>query len=194
MVVVVAKFLSDVDLGTVIKVFDALEKFLLQLPRVQIESTTVFDSMSGPPNPLQLLSGSGKKAELPNVEQLGTIDLPTLNQYHCNNPTRRLISVFGTLYDVTLAESSYGAEGSYKEYAGHDMTLAISKSKLDSKWLDRFVNMREEWVESAKGWAQYYDAKYPVAGKLDKWEEEMSTWDEMPADEVEEFEQGCTIM
>lgn len=150
--------------------------------------------MSGPPNPLQLLSGSGKKAQLPEVEQLGTIDLQTLNLYHCNNPTRRLICVFGTIYDVTQAESSYGPEGAYKEYAGHDMTLAISKSKLDEKWLDRFVNMKEDWVESAKGWAQYYDQKYPVAGKLDKWEQDMKSWNELSDEEMEEFEKGCTIM
>jgi hypothetical protein len=32
------------------------------------------------------------------------------------------------------------------------MTLAISMSKMETKWLDRFVKMKEQWVESAKGW------------------------------------------
>jgi hypothetical protein len=41
-----------------------------------------------------------------------------------------------------------------KEFAGHDMTLAISMSKTDAKWLDRFVKMKDKWVESAKGWEQ----------------------------------------
>lgn len=126
--------------------------------------------MSGPPNPLSLLNR--KPNDLPHVEPLGTIDLKTLNQYHCNNPDRRLISLFGKVYDVTAAEQSYGSDGAYKgwsnpscgqcthgdcyglEFAGHDMTLAISKSKMDSKWLDRFVKMKDDWVESAKGWEQ----------------------------------------
>jgi hypothetical protein len=69
-------------------------------------------TMSGIPNPLSLLSGN--KAELPKVDQLGTIDLKTLNQFHCDNPDRRIISLFGKLYDVTAAEQSYGSDGAYK--------------------------------------------------------------------------------
>jgi hypothetical protein len=68
--------------------------------------------MSGIPNPLSLLSGN--KPELPKVDQLGTIDLKTLNQFHCDNPDRRIISLFGKLYDVTAAEQSYGSDGAYK--------------------------------------------------------------------------------
>jgi hypothetical protein len=69
--------------------------------------------MSGPPNPLALMNHR-EGDQLPTVEQLGTINLQTLNQFHCNNPDRRIISLFGKLYDVTAAEQSYGSDGAYK--------------------------------------------------------------------------------
>jgi hypothetical protein len=39
-----------------------------------------------------------------------------------------------------------------------------------------------------------YDAKYPVAGRLDVWDEPMEKWQEMSEEECGEFEKGCTIM
>ena len=62
------------------------------------------------PNPSELAKGKAKE-ELPKVEQLGTISLETLNQYHCKNPDRRLVSLFGTVYDVTSSLKSYGPDG-----------------------------------------------------------------------------------
>ena len=91
------------------------------------------------PNPAQLI-GSNKK-DLPQVEQLGTISLETLNQFHCINPDRRCLSLFGKVYDVSAALNSYGPDGAYKEYAGHDITLAIGAHVTGEKWLDMFVKM-----------------------------------------------------
>jgi len=85
------------------------------------------------PNPLSLLKGAAKKP--PEVEQLGTISLETLHQYHCNNKKRRLISLFGTVFDVTSSEHSYGSDGAYKEYAGHDVTLALAMHKTDEQYV-----------------------------------------------------------
>lgn len=104
------------------------------------------------PDPKSLIQG---KKELPEVEQLGTISLETLNQYHCENPDRRLLSMFGTVFDVTSGVKSYGPDGAYKEYAGHDITLALAKHKTDELWLDRFVQMDEKWINDSKGWHEY---------------------------------------
>lgn len=144
------------------------------------------------PNPASLITG--EKVELPVVDQVGTISLDILHQYHCNNPDRRLLSLFGTVYDVTSSEKSYGSDGAYKEYAGHDMTLALAMSKTDEKWLDRFVLMKEKWTKSAKGWQDYFDMKYPVAGKLDKWSEDPEGWPELSEDEMADLEKGCIVM
>jgi predicted heme/steroid binding protein len=85
------------------------------------------------PNPASLIKG---KQELPEVDQLETISLETLNQYHCDNPDRRLVSLFGTVYDVTSSENSYGSDGAYKEYAGHDVTLALSMHKTQEEYVE----------------------------------------------------------
>jgi hypothetical protein len=60
------------------------------------------------PNPSDLMKGS---AEIPEVDQLGTISLEELHKYDCNNPDRRIFSLFGTLFDVTSSEKGYGKEG-----------------------------------------------------------------------------------
>lgn len=69
------------------------------------------------PNPVDLIKGK-KDQEKPEVEQLGIITVEELNKYHCNNPDRRLISIFDKIYDVTSSLQSYGPDGAYKEYAG----------------------------------------------------------------------------
>lgn len=132
--------------------------------------------------------------ELPKVEQLGTISLEKLNEYHCDNPERRLMSLFGKVYDVTSAVDSYGPDGAYKEFPGHDITLALAHHKTDTKWMDRFVVMKENWVSACRDWEKYFDVKYPVAGRLEKWDENQDEWASLTPEEEEELEKGCSIM
>lgn len=91
---------------------------------------------------------------------MGTITLEELHKYHCNNPDRRLLCMFGKVYDVTSAIKSYGPDGAYKEYAGHDITLALSNHKTQDEWLDRFVKMKDKWYQDAKNWSEYFDGTY----------------------------------
>ena len=80
------------------------------------ESEAVDRSKGSMPDPASLMMGGGKKEDLPEVEQLGTITLETLNSYNCNNPDRRLMCLFGEVYDVTSAVKKYGPDGSYAEF------------------------------------------------------------------------------
>ena len=80
-----------------------------------------------------------------------------------------------------------------KEYAGHDVTLAIALMKTDEQWLDKFVKMEKKWIDDAKGWVEYMECKYPKCGKLDKWEEDSETWPELTPEEREAVEK-CVIM
>lgn len=151
------------------------------------------------PNPASLiLSGDKNTNDLPKVviivEQLGTITFQELNQYHCNNPDRRLVSLYGTVFDCTSSLTSYGPDGAYKEYAGHDITLAISNHKTQEEWLDRFVKMDAKQHKAAKGWKEYFEAKYPVCATLDKDFENQESWPELNEEELEAFNKGCTIM
>ena len=52
---------------------------------------------------------SSKPKSLPDVEQMGEITIEELNKYTCNNE-RRLLSLFGTVFDVTHAVEKYGEE------------------------------------------------------------------------------------
>ena len=61
------------------------------------------------PNPADLAKDATKAEEL--VEHLGTITLEELNKYNCNNEERRLLSLFGIIFDVTSSEKGYGKDG-----------------------------------------------------------------------------------
>eukprot|EP01084_Bolivina_argentea_P294397 506508_1 len=146
-------------------------------------------------NPGLIISkGVTSKKELPKVEQLGEITLETLNKYDSNNSDRRLLSLFGTVFDVTAKIEKYGPEGSYKEFAGHDITLALGAGKLDSKWLDTFVQMSDKQIDSAQGWVEFYETQYPVCGTLKKWKEDQSKWPKLSKEEQEELDAECIIM
>jgi hypothetical protein len=64
------------------------------------------------PNPASFAKGD--KDNIPEVEQLGTITLEKLNAYHCKNEERRLLSLFGDVFDVTTSEKGYGKDGACK--------------------------------------------------------------------------------
>ena len=91
------------------------------------------------------------------------------------------------------SRSFVGQTGIDKEYAGHDITLAIGLMKTDEQWLDRFVKMEDKWIDDAKGWVEYMDAKYPRCGKLHKCEEDQDSWPELPEEEQEAINK-CVIM
>jgi hypothetical protein len=168
------------------------------------------------PDPANLAKEA--KKDDAEVEQLGTITLEELHKYNCNNEERRLLSLFGIIFDVTSSEKGYGKNGackfSYcvfltaaypllmslhtfsildKEYAGHDITLAIGLMKTDEQWLDRFVKMEPKWKDDAQGWVEYMDAKYTRCAKLDKWDEDPESWPELTEEEKEAINK-CVIM
>lgn len=146
------------------------------------------------PDPSSLM-GDGKKEDLPEVEQLGVITLETLNAHHCNNPGRRLMCLFGEVYDVTSAVDKYGPDGSYCEFAGHDITLTLGAGQMGDKWLDKFIKFDPAWKEGAEKWVDYYAGKYPKCGRLDKWEnEDPDSWPEPTPEETEALNANCIIL
>jgi hypothetical protein len=62
------------------------------------------------PNPTSLIKGDN---EIPQAEEVGTISLDELHKYNCNTD-RRILSLFGTLFDVTSSEKGYGKDGACK--------------------------------------------------------------------------------
>eukprot|EP01084_Bolivina_argentea_P294398 506510_1 len=165
---------------------------------VENKKTEHFKKMGGMFNSNAIISSEKnkkkKKKPLPRVENLGCITLKELNQYTCNHETRQLISIFGTIYDVTAATDKYGKNGVYKEFAGHDITLCLGTGKLNEKWLDKFVQMEPKHKECAKGWIDFYHMQYPTAGILEKWSENTTKWPKLTSQELEELNAECIIM
>ncbi len=64
------------------------------------------------PSPSELAKDAKKDESA--VEQLGTITLEELHKYNCNNDERRLLSLFGIIFDVTSSEKGYGKDGACK--------------------------------------------------------------------------------
>ena len=114
------------------------------------------------PNPANLAKG-GSDIPAPSGPELGTITLEELHKYDCNNPDRRILSLFGTLFDVTSSEKSYGKSGACK----FGSAVVILKSRLfvwlvieflfvdehgdqffqySVFWFDRFDFMVVDWL------------------------------------------------
>eukprot|EP01083_Nonionella_stella_P160349 524080_1 len=112
-------------------------------------------------------------------EIIGEIDLHELNKYDQNH-TRQLISIYGTIFDVTESKDKYGPDGSYRVFSGHDITLALASGCLNAKHMDLFVRLDEIndklFIADAQSWFDFYKKKYPVVGRLNKWNEDQSTW------------------
>lgn len=146
-------------------------------------------------NPGKIIADGVSTSEpLPDVEQMGEITLDELHKFDCNNPNRRCLSVFGTIFDVTSHEDKYGPEGAYKAFAGHDATLCLGSGKLDTVWLDKFVQMTDKHKETAKEWETFYRNKYATAGTLRKWTEDQDQWEKLSEEELEKLNADCIIM
>ena len=127
---------------------------------------------------------------------LGCISLQKLNEFDCNHTEKRLVSLFGLIFDVTSNTDKYGVEGSHKEFAGHDITLCLGTGKMNSKWLDKFVWMEEKHEKFAKEWLAAYTASYPMCGSLKEWSGSFDTskWPKLSAEELEELNRECIVM
>lgn len=162
------------------------------------ETVDVDRSKGAMPDPKSLMMGmvgGGKKEDIPEVEQMGVITLETLNAHDCDNPDRRLMCLFGEVYDVSSAIDKYGPDGSYKEFAGHDITLTLGAGQMGDKWLDKFIKFDPAWKEGAEKWVDYYAGKYPKCGRLDKWEnEDPDSWPEPTPEETEALNASCIIL
>ena len=73
-------------------------------------------------------------------------------------------------------------DGVLKPIAEDDDLIAQDEARLD--------DIRAARASRA---ADYFAAKYPVCGKLDKWEEDPETWPELSEEELKELEK-CVIM
>jgi len=111
-----------------------------------------------------LLSDDGEE----EVEPVGDLSLPELSQFNGSLHERLLISVEGTIYDVTKRWDLYGPGKRYNVFTGADATFAFATMSVQKEDMNKFdVQLNDEQKEILGEWiAKYKKNKYPVVGKL----------------------------
>lgn len=81
-----------------------------------------------------------------------------------------LIGIMGRVYDVSLGEKFYGAEGRYSLFAGHDITYALSTGCRTEECVEMPPDeLTEKQILEGKRWLSFFHMhdKYPLVGKLE---------------------------
>jgi len=119
-----------------------------------------------------------------NMDSMGSITLERLHTFDCHNESRRVLSLLGHVFDVTN-NAQYAKDGEHATFAGHDITLCMATGNLNVKWLDRFVQMKPDFKETAAQALEQYTKMFRSVGKLDKWATDRRKWTRLTAEELE---------
>eukprot|EP01084_Bolivina_argentea_P079590 144346_1 len=127
---------------------------------------------------------------------IGVITLNTLNRFSAGNEERKLISIYGEIFDVTGKENKYGSNGIYCDLTGHDITLCVIFDKWDSKWIDKFVQLNYKQIQCVKDYIKRFKKEFEAVGKLKNYQEIQSDWPKLTEEELEELQHDddCVIM
>lgn len=78
-----------------------------------------------------------------------------------------LLSVFGTVYDVSAGKDFYGPGGGYACFAGKEVTRCLGKMTVsDDEANASWTNLNDEHRQTAVEWDVKFKAKYPIIGKF----------------------------
>lgn len=129
---------------------------------------------------------SNSSAIIKNVNKtsLGSISLERLHTLDCHNESRRVLSLLGHVFDVTDS-AQYAEDGEHATFTGHDITLCMATGNHNEKWLDRFVQMKPDFKETAAQALEQYTKMFRSVGKLDKWATDRRKWTRLTAEELE---------
>ncbi|GJJ78564.1 membrane-associated progesterone receptor component [Entomortierella parvispora] len=87
--------------------------------------------------------------------------------------TRILMAVQGKVFDVTRGRNFYGPDGPYGNFAGRDASRGLAKNSFDKAMLspldgpiDKLEDLDDDDKESLANWAEHFEGKYQLVGKL----------------------------
>lgn len=129
-------------------------------------------------------TNSGAITQNTNQDSLGSISLERLHTFDCHNESRRVISLLGHIFDVTDS-TQYAKDGERSTFTGHDITLCMATDNFNVKWLDRFVQMKPDFKETAAQALEQYTKMFRSVGKLDKWATDRRKWTRLTAEELD---------
>ncbi|KAI5838667.1 cytochrome b5-like heme/steroid binding domain-containing protein [Morchella snyderi] len=114
---------------------------------------------------------SNIKHDTPRVFR--TFTPKTLSPYNGTELPSVYLAVEGRVFDVTAGKSFYGPGGPYSNFAGRDASRGLAKNSFDEemltpldKPLDNLEDLTDEEKESLAGWANHFEGKYLLVGKL----------------------------
>jgi len=110
------------------------------------------------PAPVRVSEGT------PNPERVFT--LAELRKYDGSDPTGPIyIGAAGKVFDVTSGAGFYGPGGPYGCFAGTDASRGLAKMDLKSTQYG-VDDLTATEKNTLKEWADKYETKYPVVGKI----------------------------
>lgn len=96
--------------------------------------------------------------------------LDELRQFNGVDNPHILIALKGNIYNVTSGRRFYGPRGPYGLFGGRDASRALAKSDLSGDSLpttwDTLDDLNMDEQETLDHWAESYNSKYPIVGKL----------------------------
>jgi predicted heme/steroid binding protein len=82
-----------------------------------------------------------------------------------------LIGVLGMVYDVSAGTKFYGEDGSYPQFAGHDITYSLGTGckSVDCVSMKPDDTFTEKQLKEAKRWLSFFHLhdKYHIVGKME---------------------------
>jgi len=105
---------------------------------------------------------------------MGVLSVEELGKYDCDNAGRRyLLSVYGSVFDVSDRPDKYGPDGPYNTLVGHDITWGLFTGVDNEEYCNRFYDIwkaKDQGHDKLTGlcsWLAWYETEYgePV-GKL----------------------------
>ena len=88
-----------------------------------------------------------------------------LHQFNGINKEEIYVSILGKVYDVTKSKEMYGKGGSYHVFAGHDATLCLAFTSLESEHLDKpLQNVDDDAMGRVNAFKDRFESKYPTVG------------------------------
>jgi len=110
----------------------------------------------------------------PNV----SLRLDQMRMFNGQDHQKILISLQGTIYDVTSAPEFYGKDGGYHVYAGREAGRALGKMTLGQPEHDEDLenpwksDLDEKQEKVLRDWIKLYKRKYPVVGVVQRGKED----------------------
>ncbi|KAF3341482.1 neuferricin [Carex littledalei] len=78
-----------------------------------------------------------------------------------------LLSILGSVFDVTKGKSHYGPGGGYHHFSGRDASRAFTSGNFTGDGLtDLLQGLSSEQVNSVVNWRKFYTERYIYVGKL----------------------------